>query len=121
LGFAGRAGRVLQKEVLQGSVMGGKGVGGAPPRETAQTLQAAVGELVEIALDAAPRDSGQTGDVVVRESLTFEPQDLHLLLDARMGMVIAIMANGGEDVGSESECSHGKLLPNPCSCITAAL
>jgi hypothetical protein len=64
---------VLQEVVLQGSLVGGQCVGLALPGQAAEPFEATVGELVEVALDAAARDSGQTGDVFVRATLALEP------------------------------------------------
>jgi hypothetical protein len=53
--------------------MRGEFVGLALPGQAAAALQAAVGERVEVALDAAPRDSSQTGDLLVRATVALEP------------------------------------------------
>jgi hypothetical protein len=90
--------------------MGRAFVGFALPRETADTLQAAVGELIEVTLHAASRDVGKAGDVLVGEALTLEPQDFHLLLDARMRVMVALVADGVEVFGSKSEAAHGDFL-----------
>ena len=90
--------------------MGGEGVGLALPGELADAPQAAVGELVEVALDTAPRDVGQAGDVFVGEALALEPQDFHLLLDAGMRVAVALVANGVEVFGSKGEAAHGDIL-----------
>jgi hypothetical protein len=85
-------------------------VGLALPGEAADTFQAAVGELVEVALDAAPGDIGQAGDVLVSGALAFEPQDLHLLLDTRMRMMVAVVADRVEVFGGKREVAHGRFL-----------
>jgi hypothetical protein len=85
-------------------------VGLALPREAADTPPTAVGELVEVALDAAPGDIGQASDVLVGETLAFEPQDLHLLLDARMRMMVAVVADRVAVFGGKREVAHGRFL-----------
>ena len=89
--------------------MGGEFVGLALPGEEADAFQATVGELVEVALHAAPRDAGQAGDVFVGATVTLEPQDFHLLLNAGVRMVIAVVADGSKDFRRESEVTHGAL------------
>jgi hypothetical protein len=90
--------------------MGRQFVGLALPREAADTLQATVGELVEVALDAPSRDVGQAGDVRVGEALAFEPQDLHLLLNARMRMTVAVVADRVAVFGGKRKVAHGRFL-----------
>ncbi len=96
LGFAAGARRVLQEGVFQGRLMGGQFVGLAFPGRATKARQAAVGELVEVALYAASGDIGEFGDLFVGEALALEPQDLHLLLDPRMRMMVALVADGVE-------------------------
>ena len=43
------------------------------------------------------------------KSPALEPQDLHLLLDPRMGVVVAVMADGGEVFGGKNEVAHGEI------------
>ena len=90
--------------------MGGEFVGPPFPGQTTQALQAAVGELVEVALDAAAGDVGQARDVLVGQPPTLQPQDLHFLLDAGMRVVVAFVAEGNEVFGREGEAAHGKFL-----------
>jgi hypothetical protein len=99
LGLACRTGRVLQEIVFQGGLMGGEFVRLAFPGQIANTLQAASGKLVQIALDAAAGDIGEAGDLLVCQSPTLQPQDRHLLLDPWMGVVVPLMADGGEVFG----------------------
>ena len=91
---------MLQEVVLQGGVVRREFVGLALPGQAAEPIQAPVGELVEVTLDAAAGDGGEARDVLVRATLAFEPQDLHLLLHAGMGVMIAVVAKGGEDRAS---------------------
>ena len=87
--------------------MGGELVDLALPGEAADALQAAVEELVEGALHAAPRDIGEVGDVLVGAALALEPQDFHFLLDAGMRVVVARVAKGVAVFGSKGEAAHG--------------
>jgi hypothetical protein len=59
--------------VLQGGLVSGQFVGLALPGQAAEPFQAAVGKLVEVTLDAAARDRGQAGDVLVGATLALEP------------------------------------------------
>ena len=81
----------------------------APPGEAAEQVEAAALEVVEVALDGAWGDAGQLGDVGVGQPLALEPEDLHLLLHAGVGVVVAVAADLVEDVRAESETSHGGL------------
>ena len=85
-------------------------VDSALPGQTANLLQAAGDELIEVTLDRAAGHVGQAGDGFVGEALALEPQDLHLLLDARMGVVVSLVADRIEIVGGEGEASHGGFL-----------
>ena len=103
---------MLQEVVLQGGLVGGELVGLASPGQAPDPTQAAVGELVEVALDAAAEDIGQAGDVLVGQGLALQSQDLYLLLHARVGVVVALVADGVEVFGAEGKAAHGGL---PCS------
>jgi hypothetical protein len=92
-------------------------VGLAFPGQASKPFQASLGELVEVALDAAARDGGQARDILMRATLALEPQDLHLLLHAGMRMVIAVVANRSEDFRRKGKVTHGIL---ECSCHLAA-
>jgi hypothetical protein len=109
LGFACRSGRVVQEIVFQRGLMGGECVRLALPGQTANTLQAASGKLVQIALDAAAGDIGEACDLLVGQSPTLQPQDRHLLLDPWMGMVVTLLADGGEVFGGKIEAAHDEL------------
>src|SRR3954462_9960764 len=52
-GLPGRAGRMLQEESLQGVLMLDEGASGLMPAAAAQTRQAALDGLVEVALECA--------------------------------------------------------------------
>jgi hypothetical protein len=87
----GRADRVLQEVLLQRVlVLGQGGVGVMPPAAT-QARQAALMILVEVALDGAPGDVGVGGDLVVVQAVALEPEDLHLALDAGVGVVVTVV------------------------------
>jgi len=92
--------------------MGGEFVGLALPGPTADTLQSAVGERIEVALDAASRDVGKAGDGFVVQPLALEPQDFHPLLDAWMRVMVTRVADGVEVFGSKGETAHGDFLCN---------
>ena len=101
---------MFHEVVFQGSLVSGESVGLTLPGQASELVHAAVGELVEVALDTAAGDAGQAGDVLVSATLALEPQDFHLLLHARMRMVIAVVADRGQDFRSEGERTHGILL-----------
>jgi len=81
-------------------------VGLALPGQAAEARQAAVGELVAVALDAAAGDVGPAGDVFVRQALALQPPDLQLLLDAGMRVMVALVADGVESCGSKAEAAQ---------------
>ncbi len=81
----------------------------ALPGDATEQVQAALQELVEVACDGAGRDTGQIGDLGVGAAFALEPQHLHLLLDARVGMVVAVVANLVQNLGAEVEVTHGGL------------
>lgn len=87
----------------------------AGPVEPAEAVEAAVEEVVEVALDGAERDAGELGDARVGQALALEPEDLHLELDPGMGVVEAVVADLVEDVVAEGERTHGNLAPGGIS------
>ena len=111
----GRADRVLQKVLLQRVLVLGQGAVGVMPPAAAQVRQAALIILVEVALDGAPGDVGVGGDLVVSQAVALEPEDLHLALDAGVGVVVTVVGQGVPvvrregDVVNEERSSH----PNP--------
>ena len=64
------------------------------PPAAAQVRQAALIILVEVALDGAPGDVGVGGDLVVSQAVALEPEDLHLALDAGVGVVVTVVGQG---------------------------
>src|SRR5205085_5612141 len=91
LRFARRAWWVLQKVVFQGVALAGQSVRGSLPGQPAEVVQAMGRILVEVPLDAATRHLRQAGDLRVGQLVTLEPEDLHLLLDAWMGMMVSLV------------------------------
>jgi hypothetical protein len=114
MGFAGGARRVLDEVVLQGTLVSGQFGGLAFPGQTPDLLQTARQELVEVALHRAAGDIGETGNVLVDKALTFEPQDLQLLLDTGMRIVVALVADGSEIFRGESEAAHSGPQSSTC-------
>jgi hypothetical protein len=96
----------------------GQFVGLALPGQASDALQATSGERVEVALHAPPGDAGEGGDGLVGTTLTLEPQDLQLLLNTRMRVMVAFVADGIEVCGREGEAAQRKLQ---CSGQPAAL
>ena len=79
---------------------------GLMPPAAAQARQTAFTVLVEVALDGAPGDVGVGGDVVVGEAVALEPEDLHLALDAGVGVMEAVVGQGSPVFGSETDRPH---------------
>jgi hypothetical protein len=107
LGLAGAARRVLDKVVLQGGLVLVQRAGLALPVEVAHSVESALLEFVEVALHGARRDVGQFGDVGRGQAPALQPQHLHLALDARVRVMIAVVAHLRQDVGAEGERAHG--------------
>ena len=99
----GRADRVLQKVLLQRVLVLGQGAVGVMPPAAAQVRQAALIILVEVALDGAPGDVGVGGDLVVSQAVALEPEDLHLALDAGVGVVVTVVGQGVPVVRREGD------------------
>src|SRR4051794_33440793 len=76
------------------------------PMATAQARQSTLVVLVEVALDGASGDVGVGGDVVVAQAVALEPEDLHLALDAGVGVMVAIVGQGLPVVRREGDRSH---------------
>lgn len=115
LGVADGPGRVFEEVVVQGGVVVVESVALAGPVEPADPLEAAVEELIEVALYGAERDAGEMGDAVVGQALALEPEDVHLELDARVRVVEPVVADLGDDVIGEGERAHGSLPPGSIS------
>ena len=68
-----------------------QGASGMMAWAATQAGQAPLEVLVQVALDAATRDIGVGGDVVVAEAVALEPEHLHLPLDPRVGMMVTVV------------------------------
>ena len=64
------------------------------PGHAPQAREAAFLELVQVALHTAAGNAGEAGDIRMGEALTLEPQNLHFLLDAGMGVVMRGVRGG---------------------------
>jgi hypothetical protein len=108
-GFADGAGRMFDEvlfdrgaEVIQRAVL-------SLPADLVQAVDATLEILIEGSLDGTAGQPGKLGDGVVRESLGFQPDHVHLLLDARMRVMVPLIAKEVENVGSERKIAHGRL------------
>ena len=118
----GRADRVLQKVLLQRVLVLGQGAVGVMPPAAAQVRQAALIILVEVALDGAPGDVGGGGDLVVSQAVALEPEDLHLALDAGVGVVVTVVGQGVPVVRREGDDPHdGSTLMLSPGCSPSAV
>ena len=118
----GRADRVLQKVLLQRVLVLGQGAVGVMPPAAAQVRQAALIILVEVALDGAPGDVGVGGDLVVSQAVALEPEDLHLALDAGVGVVVTVVGQGVPVVRREGDDPHdGSTLMLSPGCSPSAV
>ena len=70
--------------------------------------QAALDVLVDVALDGASRDTGQGRDPIVGQVVALEPEDLHLALDAGIGVMVAVVGQGLPHFRSEVDRSHDR-------------
>ena len=111
LSFACRAGWVFDKVVFQSLLVVVQFAAGALPAQAAEACKAAFGELVAVALHGAWGDSGEVGNLGVAQSLALQPEDLHLALDAGMGVMVTLVAKLRHDFRAEGE---GKTIgPEP--------
>src|SRR5512142_2200360 len=62
--------------------------------------------LIEVALDSAPGDVRVGGDLVMAQAVALEPEDLHLALDAGVGVVIAVVGQSVPVVRREGDDPH---------------
>ena len=107
----GGSDRVLREVFLQGAPVLGQGAPGPMPVALAQARQAALKVLVEVALDGASRDIGVGGDQIVVQAVALEPEDLHLALDAGVGVMIPVVGQGAPIVcGGE----HSEIVGRCC-------
>jgi hypothetical protein len=108
LRLPGRPRRVLQEVVPQGAGVGRQVALGAVELDPPQGLDPAGQVLVEVALHSAAAQVGQPGDLGVRQAAALEPQDLHLLLHPGVGVVEALVPQGGDVRVGEGELPHGR-------------
>lgn len=67
--------------------------------------------LLEVALQGAASQAGQSSNLGVGQRLALEPEDQELLLAARVRVAETLKADRGQSVGGERELAHGKDLP----------
>ena len=102
----GGADRVLQEVLLQGVFVLGQDALGLMPRAAAQARQTTLQVLVKVALDGAAGDIGVGGNVIVVQSVTLQPEDLHLALDAGIRVVVPVVGEGTPVVRREGDRAH---------------
>src|SRR3954452_15412464 len=76
------------------------------PRAASQARQAAVKELIDVALDGPPGHVSLGGDVVVVQPVALEPEDLHLALDPGVGVMVAVVGEVPQVFCCEGERAH---------------
>ena len=81
---------------------------GLMPAAAAKSRQTALDVLVEVALDGASGDIGVGGDLVVAQPVALEPEDLHLALDAGVGVMIPVVGQGPPIVRGEGDDPHDR-------------
>ena len=94
--------------------------------QPAESRDAALLKLREVTHHGSATNPCETGDLFLGQALASQPDHLHLLLDARMGMMIAFVSQRGEVFFREVKTSHdcrpqGEIPENPVqlhdSCI----
>jgi hypothetical protein len=108
LRLPGQPRRVFQEVIRQGPGVGREFALGPAELDPPQGGAAAVELLVEVALDCALAEVGQAGDPGVRQAAALQPQNLHLLLHAREGVVEALAIEGGHVLVGEGEFPRGE-------------
>jgi hypothetical protein len=98
---------MLREVFLQRLPVLGQGALGLMPQTEVEARETAFTIFVEVALDGASGDIGECGDLVVAEAVALEPKNLHLALDAWVGVVIPIVGQGSAVFGGEVDRSHG--------------
>jgi hypothetical protein len=76
--------------------------------------QATLEILLESTLDGASRASSQGGDLFVREAVMLQPEDLHVTLHARIGMMIAFVGNGLHVRLGKRNLTHNRVPMSLC-------
>ena len=98
---------MLQEVLLQGVfVLGQDALGLMPRAAAAQARQTTLQVLVKVALDGAAGDIGVGGDVIVVQSVTLQPEDLHLAWDAGIRVVVPVVGEGTPVVRREGDRAH---------------
>src|SRR5512135_3704775 len=71
-----------------------KALWGVMPPAATQMRQTTFKVLVQVTLDGATGDIGVGSDLVVGQALALEPEDLHLALDAGIGVMVPVVGQG---------------------------
>jgi hypothetical protein len=108
LGLFGRTRWMLLEVLLQGGLVVNQNTLGLVPAAAAEAVQAALAVVVEEALHAATGDTGVGGDAVLGQTVAGQPEDFHLLLDAGVGVVVAVVGDGPQVFFREQERRHGE-------------
>src|SRR4029079_10086728 len=85
-----------------------RALGGWCQQQRRWAVQAAWAVIVEVALHGAPRDTGVGGDAVLGQTVAGQPEDFHLVLDAGVGVVLAVVGDGPQVFFGEQERRHGE-------------
>jgi hypothetical protein len=80
---------------------------GATPVATTHLFEATFKVVVEVALNRPQRDTGKVGDLLVRQTVTLQPQHFHLALDVRVQVFVTILRNRFQVVVRKEELPHG--------------
>src|SRR3954464_16055082 len=86
----------------------GQGALRVVPPTAAEPGKPPVPILVQVALDGPSGDPGQRGDLVVGEVVALEPEDIHLALDAGIGVMVPVVGQRLPVLGSEGEGTNDK-------------
>lgn len=97
---------MLQEVVLQRGFVRGQVALGPVPAEASEPREASLEVVVEVALDGAAGHAGRGGDLVMLEAVALQPEDLHLALDVRVRVVVAVGGDRPEVFLREGELAH---------------
>ena len=81
---------------------------GLVPRTAAETRQAPLEILVQIALDGAPGDISVSCDQVVGQIVALEPKDLDLALDTRVRVIVPVVSQSTPVVPRKNDRPHDR-------------
>ena len=109
---------MLQEVLLERALVLGELALGLMPTALTQARQTALEVLVEVALDGASRDIGVGGNVIVVQSVALEPEDLHLALDAGVGVVVTVVNESFPVFHREGDRAHDRST-RCCSQVAA--